>query len=112
MENMRHFLHSWKMSVVIVFFIGFLTQIGIVILVTIAGVYAAITGRGVTVGNFSTLICSVCGIVKLEEMGSFFLVLGLYENHTMLKQISCIINDADIGFDGGVDAFGLIIPKK
>ena len=26
----------------------------------------------------------------------------------MLKQISCIINDEDIGFDGGVDLFGSI----
>ncbi len=45
------------------------------------------------------------GIVKLgEEMGSFF--TSMYENHTMLKQITCIMNDEDIGFDGGTDPFG------
>lgn len=56
-------------------------------------------------GNFSTLVASVTGIVKLgEEMGSFF--TSMYENHTMLKQITCIMNDEDIGFDGGTDPFG------
>ena len=47
------------------------------------------------------------GVIKLgQAMGNFY--ISLLENHTMLKQISCIINDEDIGFDGGVDSFGSI----
>ena len=121
-----------ELSVVIIFLISVLTKMGIAI-VTVCGGYAVITGRGMTVvsewdmplantvpkldfktdfftaiyakGNFSTLVASVSGVVRLgSEMGSFF--TNMYENHTMLKQISCIINDEDIGFDGGVDPFG------
>ena len=88
------------------FLIEVFTQSGIAI-VTIVAAYAVITGRGITVGNFSTLISSVSGVIKLGQvMGNFY--ISLLENHTMLKQISCIINDEDIGYDGGVDSFGSI----
>ena len=71
------------------------SQLGIAI-VTIFTAYAVIVGEGITVGNFTTLISSMTSILTLSStVGSF--ITGLYDNHMMLKQISCIVmNDADI----------------
>ncbi|KAL3914712.1 MAG: hypothetical protein SGILL_005988 [Bacillariaceae sp.] len=80
--------------------------VGIAI-VTIFAAYAVIAGQGITVGNFATLISSITSILTLSStVGSFF--TGLYDNHMMLKQISCVMNDDDITFGGGTDHFKIV----
>jgi ABC-type bacteriocin/lantibiotic exporter with double-glycine peptidase domain len=100
-ETMRHW-QAWKFSLVEGFCITVLQQVGIAI-VTICSAYVVMEGY-ITIGNFTTLLGCVSNIASLgERIGSF--LTGLYENHIVLKQISCIINDEDITFDGGVDVF-------
>jgi ABC-type bacteriocin/lantibiotic exporter with double-glycine peptidase domain len=100
-ERMRYW-QAWKFSVVEGFCITVLQQVGIAI-VTICTAYVVMEGY-ITIGNFTTLLGCVSNIASLgERIGSF--LTGLYEKHIVLKQISCIINDEDITFDGGVDVF-------
>lgn len=102
-ESMRYW-HAWKLSAVILFLVNVLAWSGIALLM-ISAAHAVIHHRGVTVGQYATLVYSVSGIIMLGiEMGSFF--TNMQGNHTMLKQITCIMNDEDIGFDGGTDPFG------
>lgn len=99
-EKQRHW-QGWKMTVVTGFLNDVLGLIGLAI-VTICAAYVSIRNKKMSVGDFSTLVTCVSNIITIGgKMGSFY--TNLFGKHAMLKQITAIMNDKDIDFDGGVD---------
>lgn len=99
-EKMRHW-QGWKITLVIEFLNKVLGQFGLAV-VTICAAYVSIRNNKMSVGNFHTLVTCVTNIITIGgAMGSFY--TNLFGKEIQLKQITAIMNDKDIDFDGGVN---------